>query len=336
MYLIEGRDRALLFDTGMGRGDLAGFVRSLTKLPVDVAITHGNRDHFLQVDQFPESTVYMSHKDVTRLPPELVTPRYRWVKDGDRLDLGGRSFSVIEVAGHSLGSVVYLDEANRIAMTGDAISSGSMVYVFAPTCTALDQYLASLRGLEDRVRHLDGLTLLVGHHYQERTPLTGAAGRQLITDMRTAAERVLRGELEGRPAQTVRDGRPVDLRQANVGLAGLWYNPKNLVTDPAALGLLEVRTVAGAPVIPSPIFSSFQTTYTAKVPAAVTRLELVPTAYDPAHRAITVNGTRVPSGGRHAAPVRPGPNRFDLVVTAERGTSRTYTLVVTRDAAGSQ
>ncbi len=242
MYLIEGRDRAILFDTGMGRGDLAGYVKSLTRLPIDVAITHGNRDHFLQVDQFPGSTVYMSGKDVTRLPPALVTRRYRWVRDGDRIDLGGRSFDVVEVPGHSLGSVVYLDVANRIAITGDAISSGSMVYVFAPTCTALDQYLASLRKLEDRVKNLESLTLLVGHHYQERTPLTGAAGKQLITDMGTAAERVLRGELEGRPAQTVRDGRTVELRQAKVGLAGLWYNPRNLVTDPAALGLLEVRT----------------------------------------------------------------------------------------------
>lgn len=107
MYLIEGRDRAILFDTGMGRGDLAGYVKSLTRLPIDVAITHGNRDHFLQVDQFPGSTVYMSGKDVTRLPPALVTRRYRWVRDGDRIDLGGRSFDVVEVPGHSLGSVVY-------------------------------------------------------------------------------------------------------------------------------------------------------------------------------------------------------------------------------------
>jgi para-nitrobenzyl esterase len=64
MYLIEGKDRAILFDTGMGRGDLGAYVKRLTKLPVDVAITHGNRGHFLQVDQFPDSTVYLSELDV--------------------------------------------------------------------------------------------------------------------------------------------------------------------------------------------------------------------------------------------------------------------------------
>ncbi len=246
MYLIEGKDRALLFDTGMGRGDLAAYVGKLTRLPVDVAISHGNRDHFLQVDQFPNSTVYMSELDVTRLPPELVTPRYKWIKGGDVIDIGaGRKFEVISVPGHSLGSVLFVDFTNKIAITSDAISSGVMVYMFAPSCAALDEYLAGLKKLEARIKGLDGLTLLVGHHYQERTPLKGAAGKQLVTDMRIAAEKVLKGELEGKPARTGRGGRFTELRQANVGLAGLWYNPKNLVTDPAALEFLKVADRGG-------------------------------------------------------------------------------------------
>ena len=76
MYLIEGKDKALLFDTGMGKGDLPAFIRTLTNLPVDIAITHGNRDHFGQVDQFKESTVYMSEKDKSRLPAEFITPKF--------------------------------------------------------------------------------------------------------------------------------------------------------------------------------------------------------------------------------------------------------------------
>jgi hypothetical protein len=41
----------------------------------------------------------------------------------------------------------------------------------------------------------------------EKVPLRDKAGKQLITDMRIAAEKVLRGELAGKPARTVRDGR---------------------------------------------------------------------------------------------------------------------------------
>jgi glyoxylase-like metal-dependent hydrolase (beta-lactamase superfamily II) len=331
MYLIEGSERAILFDTGMGRGDLAGVVRSLTSLPVDVALTHGNRDHFLQVDRFPDRAVYMSAKDITRMPPALVTAKYKWVKDGDVLDLGGgRRFVVAEVPGHSLGSVLYIDMANKVAIIGDAISSGSMVYMFSPTCAALDEYLAGLKKLEVRVSALDGLTLLVGHHYQERTPLEGRAGKQLITDMRTAAEKVLRGELAGTPARTGRDGRVTELAQLTVGLAGLWYNPKNLVTDPAALGFLDVRTPAGNPVIPRPIFSSLQTSYAATVPPDVASIDIVPTAYNPKRRGITINGKTVASGSTFVGALGRGETTFAIAVTPEAGPVRTYTVVVTR------
>ena len=331
MYLFEGKDKAILFDTGMGKGDLAGYLKKITKLPIEVAISHGNRDHFLQVDQFPNSTVYMSDLDVTRLPPELVTPRYKWIHGGDVIDLGnGRKFEVIPVPGHSLGSVLYVDFANKIAITGDAISSGSMVYMFAPTCAALDEYLSGLKKLEARLQALDGVTLLVGHHYQERTPLQGAAGKQLVTDMRIAAEKVLRGELEGKPARTGRGGMFTELRQANVGLAGLWYNPRNLVTDPAALEFLKIQTATGKDVIPRPVFSSFQMQYTAVVPGDAASLEITPTAYWPDHKGITINGKAVKSGSPFHAGVSGGANQFEIAVTSAKGAVRTYTVVVNR------
>jgi hydroxyacylglutathione hydrolase len=56
MYLVEGNEKAALIDTGMGSGDLAGYVKTLTKLPVIVLITHGHRDHTGQMNQF--TTVY--------------------------------------------------------------------------------------------------------------------------------------------------------------------------------------------------------------------------------------------------------------------------------------
>ena len=221
-----------------------------------------------------------------------------------------------------------------IAITGDGISSGSMVYMFAPTCAALDQYLDGLKKAEARLKGLDGLTLLVGHHYQEKTPLKGTAGKQLITDMRIAAERVLRGELVGKSAQTVRDGRATELRQANVGLAGLWYNPKNLVTDSASLGFLKVQTVSGRAVIPRPIFSSFQTDYAAAGAGDAARIEMTPTAYWPNHKGITINGKPVKSGAAFAADLGNGANKFEVAVTSEKGSVRTYTIVITRGSVG--
>ena len=239
-------------------------------------------------------------------------------------------FEVVEVPGHSLGCVVYLDSANKIAVTGDAVSSGSMVYAFAPTCTALDQYLNGLKHLEAKIKNLDGLTLLVGHHYQEKTPLTGPAGKQLITDMRIAAEKVLSGELTGQVVKQVRDGVTIELRQAYVGLAGLWYNPKNLRTDPAALGFLKIVTAAGKPVIPKPVFSSFLTDYTAGAAGDTTTVEITPTAYYPEHKGITINGKAAKSGVAHTAELKSGSNKFDIVVTSQSGSTRTYSVNISR------
>jgi para-nitrobenzyl esterase len=229
MYLIEGKGKALLFDTGMGKGDLPAFIRTLTSLPVDVAITHGNRDHFGQVDQFKESIVYMSGNDKSRLPAEFITPNYNWVKEGDKIDIGnGRSFEILEIPGHTTGCIIFFDEKNKIAVTGDGIGSGDRVHMFGTLCAPVDVYLDALKKIEKRISNLDGLTLLVGHHYQEKTALTGTAGKQLFTDMRILSEKVMSGEIIGKPAKTIRNGQTINLRQAYYGLAGLWYNPDNL------------------------------------------------------------------------------------------------------------
>ena len=44
-YVITGRDRALVIDTGMARGDVPALVREITALPFDLALTHGHGDH---------------------------------------------------------------------------------------------------------------------------------------------------------------------------------------------------------------------------------------------------------------------------------------------------
>jgi glyoxylase-like metal-dependent hydrolase (beta-lactamase superfamily II) len=331
MYLIEGKDRALLFDTGMGTGDLAGYIKTLTKLPVDVAITHGNGDHFKQVDQFRESTVYISEKDITRLTEDLVTPLFKYIKEGDVIDIGaGRRFEVLEVPGHSLGCVIFLDAANKIAIVGDGIGSGERVHMYGTACAALDQYLSGLKKAEERVKNLDGLTLLVGHHYQEHTPLTGPAGKKLITDMRILAEKVLTGEITGKVAYTSRGGVKSEFRQAYFGLAGLWYNPNNMITEQASLGDLRVKTPEGKFVIFAPVFSSFVKSYTAKVPGTVESLKIQPMVYDLTYKGMTINGESIKSDAIYSAKLVNGSNKVTIVVTAKDGSTKTYSITITK------
>ncbi len=227
-YLVEGDGKALLFDTGMGKGDLASYIKGLTSLPVDIAITHGHGDHFRQVDQFKESTVYIHEKDLGMLPPELVTPRFKTIRGGYVIDIGGgRRFEALELPGHTPGCLIFLDAANKLAAGGDAAGSGDRVHAYNIPFNDLKIYAEALRKIEAKIKDLDGLTILTGHYYQEKTPLTGATGKQFITDMRILTEKVLSGEIVGKTAYTVRNGQVRELRQAYYGLGGLWYNPNN-------------------------------------------------------------------------------------------------------------
>ena len=45
MYLVEGSERAVLIDTGIGLGNICKYVRKLTSKPLTVLITHGHVDH---------------------------------------------------------------------------------------------------------------------------------------------------------------------------------------------------------------------------------------------------------------------------------------------------
>ena len=329
-YLIEGKDRAMLFDVGMGKGDLAGYVKTLTKLPVAVAITHGHGDHFGQVDDFKDSDVYIGEQDITRLPHNFLTPKFHVVKDGDVIDLGGRKFEAINVPGHTIGSILYLDRADKIMATGDSISSGSMVYMFGNNCTALDQYAESLKHLEAKVKDIDGLTLLVGHHYQEKVPLTGAAAIGMITDMRKEAEAVLAGTTQGKQVwNTGFGGAKSELREANLEYAGLWYNPANMRTAPGGLGMLDITTPTGGYLSWKAVFSSLITDYTVTVPdASTTTVEVTPTAYWPTAKSITVNGAAVKSGASVPVQLAAGANKVAILVTGGDGSTKTYTVTI--------
>src|SRR5271165_1537197 len=64
-YLILGKDKALLFDTGMGISDIHRVVTELTKLPVIVLNSHTHNDHVGGNWQF--DTIYSMDTDFTRL-----------------------------------------------------------------------------------------------------------------------------------------------------------------------------------------------------------------------------------------------------------------------------
>lgn len=219
MYLIGGDQKAILLDTGMGTGDLKGFVSKLTDKPIEVVISHGHPDHILQANQF--DTVYMSDKDkeiIKILNINIDVSNFINIKEGDRFDLGGRIIEVFELPGHTPGSLVFLDRKNRLLFTGDAIGSGH-VWMQVPGCMSVEVYLQSIKKLESMSNLFD--KIYTGHLYQiGNKPLPTS----YITDMRIITEKVLNGEVQGEPYPY----GPFGGLYATYESATLVYNPENL------------------------------------------------------------------------------------------------------------
>lgn len=184
-YLVEGRDRAALIDTGTGIGDIGAVVEALTELPVIVVLTHEHYDHVGGAWRFKDIYHYRNpaalkvlkagrsneslqkyvegdylwkplpegfDKDTWTIPPIVPT---HLVEDGDIIDLGGRELEVIYTPGHSPGQMCLLDKRHRLLFTGDHFFPGPL-YAFAEDVD-LEDYVASNRKLEARLDEYDYL-----------------------------------------------------------------------------------------------------------------------------------------------------------------------------------
>ena len=147
-YLITGEERAILFDSGLGIGDIAAAVRRLTPLPVTVINSHSHWDHvggnplFGDVRVHPAGAPFLREEvalpdigqalAVLGLRPTPVPHRVgpssptATVDEGDSLDLGGRRLRVLHTPGHSPDGVCLLDEAGGLLFTGDAAYEGTL------------------------------------------------------------------------------------------------------------------------------------------------------------------------------------------------------------------
>src|ERR1700716_966147 len=212
-YLVIGRDKALLFDTGMGISNIQAIVTGLTKLPVSVVNSHTHNDHV--GDNWRFSDVYGMDTEFTRanargskedaqaeltpdeicgaVPAGFDAKAYSTkpfhithpLHHGDKIDLGGRTLQVIGTPGHTPDSIALLDENNGLLFTGDTFYAGP-IYLYRPE-TDLDAYLASVKKLAAMAPHLQ--LLLPSHN----VPVADPGNLQKVV---TAMQRVRHGEVK--------------------------------------------------------------------------------------------------------------------------------------------
>jgi glyoxylase-like metal-dependent hydrolase (beta-lactamase superfamily II) len=216
-YLIVGSKRAVLFDTGMGIGDLKKLVTSLTKLPIVVMNSHTHDDHVGSNWQF--DTIYGMDTDFARknaqgssedaqkeiAPSEYCAPLpegfkpaiyatkpwkiAKYIHDGELIDLGSRQLQIIATPGHTPDAISLFDKANGLLFTGDTFYPGT-IWLYRPE-TDLDAYQKSVRrltALAPQVKHVLG-----AHDFPLAPP-------SVLLNLSTQFEAVRAGKIAAKPA----------------------------------------------------------------------------------------------------------------------------------------
>ncbi len=194
-YLILGAERGLLFDTGLGIGNISSVVKRLTSLPVTVLNSHSHFDHIggnsefgnilgmktnFTLDHalgFPNARVKDALQAIRvcgRLPEDVDPESYsihafqisEFVKEGYRINLGGRELEVILTPGHTPDSLCLLDRGNRLLFTGDTFYLGP-IYLYTPE-TDFALYSKSVDKLAKLAPTVD--LLLPGHNVPTANP----------------------------------------------------------------------------------------------------------------------------------------------------------------------
>jgi glyoxylase-like metal-dependent hydrolase (beta-lactamase superfamily II) len=192
-FLVTGTQSALLVDSGIGGGDVGQVIAELTDLPVKAVVTHADFDHIAGGKKFEKTYLHPSeYESFLRQVPDAQVEAL-W--EGDVIDLGGRSFEVILLPGHTPGSIALLDRDSGVLISGDVFSTVP-VYLFGKS-RSLPAYIASLEKLE----------AVYGGAFSELWPSHGSfpLGIDQTARQKAAALRLLAGELEGVPAP---DGMP--------------------------------------------------------------------------------------------------------------------------------
>ena len=185
-YLVEGKERALLIDGLSGVGSLRAFVRELTEKPVIMAVTHGHLDHIGVAFEYGEVLIHPSDismiygntlggdearfsfaTSLSRLGIKLRTQVRRDdliptrpiktlpLLDGDRIDLGGSVLDIVGLPGHSRGTLIFLDRADRIAYGGDACNLNTLLNIEGSE--TIETYERSLHRFKNFTSEFDGM-----------------------------------------------------------------------------------------------------------------------------------------------------------------------------------
>ena len=190
-YLLNGSERSLMIDTGLGICNIYEAVQKLTDKPIAAVATDilwdligGHRcfpdfyAHQAELDwlngKFPLSadTVRAMVADRCDLPDGFDVSTYEMfqgtptkvIDNGDIIDLGGREIEVLHTPGHSPGHLCFWEKERGYLFTGDLVYK-DVLFAYYPS-TDPEAYLASL----ERIAALSAKRVFPAHHSLDIQP----------------------------------------------------------------------------------------------------------------------------------------------------------------------
>ncbi|ESY82948.1 beta-lactamase [Mesorhizobium sp. LNHC221B00] len=182
MWHVRGRDRDLLFDTGLGHFSLRRQVPLVSERKLTCVASHTHFDHIGCHHEFPDRCVHRAEAEILAdprnewtvadryatdemfdgIPKGWDTARYgisaapagRLLEHGDVIDLGDRAFEVIHTPGHSPGGIALHEKKTGILLSGDIVYDGPLIDdVYHSDIPDYVETLAALRDLDVSVVH---------------------------------------------------------------------------------------------------------------------------------------------------------------------------------------
>lgn len=205
LYLVEGRDAAVLIDAGTSIKDLDKIVSSITDKPVTLIATHVHLDHTGSARCFDK--VYINPADTINIHDHM--PNYKgqvlFLRNHQKIRLGGRTLEVLFTPGHTPGSTCFIDKKAGYGFSGDSFGNGNLL-LGTPLSTMI-----STCGMVLKYMKKNKIKFFYNGHFGGKNMET----EERITIVRDACRDLLEGKLVG------------DASGGNPGM-GI---PRRLVTD---------------------------------------------------------------------------------------------------------
>ena len=229
VYIIKGRDRALMLDTGMGICNIEPLVRELWPGELKIVNCHRHFDHTGNNWRFPEILVANEegalrqakegcpHEPLANqadedmflfdYPKDFIPEEYcirpynaKPVEDGHVFDLGEREVELIYTPGHLEDHLMLYDRRGGILFSGDMIYLGAIYVQFGNDILGysdLEEYIQSLEKIREKFPEINAV--YTSHNDFIMPP-------DCIEMIHDAMVKVRDGEVEGTPLKDEKYG----------------------------------------------------------------------------------------------------------------------------------